>query len=75
MKFDPNERHRLDRVDRRKSNRIEEVDQLPSRAERGDTVYMQGNTYVYLSRGWVNLSGDLVERLEKLEKRLETNIV
>ena len=41
MKFDPNARNRLDRVDRRKSNRIEVVEELPNRAERGDIVHMR----------------------------------
>ena len=70
MKFDPNARNRLDRVDHQKSNRIVEVEALPSRAERGDLVYMHGSTYVYLRGKWVNLSGDLLARVEKLEKSL-----
>ena len=73
MKYDPNARNRLDRVDHRKSNRIIEVEALPSRAERGDLVYMHGSTYVYLRGKWVNLSEDLLARVEKLEKNLPTD--
>ena len=58
MKFDPNARNRLDRTDRRKDNRIEEIEVLPSRAERGDIVHMDGSTYVYLRGKWVNLNGN-----------------
>ncbi len=68
MKHDPNARNQLDRVDRRKGNRIDEVDALPDRAERGDIVHMEGSTYVYLRGKWVNLCADLLARLEELEK-------
>ena len=43
---------------RRKSNRIKVVEVLPSRTERGDTVYMHNPTHAYLREKWENLSQD-----------------
>ena len=70
MKHDPNARNRLGRVDRRKGNRVEEVDALPIRAEHGDMVHIDGSTYVFLRGKWVNLCADLLARVEELEKNL-----
>ena len=71
MKYDPNARNQLDRVDRQKSNRIDEVSELPARAQRGDIVLMKGSTYVFIQGKWVNVSGDLLTRLEAFEEELE----
>ena len=71
MKYDPNTRNQLDRVDRQKSNRVDEVGALPARAQRGDVVLMKGTTYVFLQGKWVDVSEDLSTRLEASEEKLE----
>lgn len=54
MKYDPNARQRLDRVDRQKGNRTRPVDVLPDRAEHGDRVYLipKSEFHTWLNGKW-----------------------
>ena len=52
MKYDPNARNRLDRVNREKQNRIRKVSKLPDTAEYGEAVAFEGCLWIYFDGKW-----------------------
>ena len=56
MRFDPSAQERFDAMDTRKANRTRTVQKLPSEAEVGDTVYMDGEMYVWDAGKWFDVA-------------------
>ncbi len=52
MKYDPNARNRLDRVNRSKQNRLRKVSKLPDTAEYGEAVVFEDCLWIYFEGKW-----------------------
>ena len=52
MRFDRSDLERLQSIDTRKANRTTSVRSLPSSAEPGDTVLLDGELHVFLDNKW-----------------------
>ena len=52
MKYDPNARNRLDRVNRGKQNRFRKVSKLPDIAEYGEAVAFEDSLWIYFDGRW-----------------------
>ena len=52
MKYDPNARNRLDRVNRGKQNRFRKVSKLPDIAEYGEAVAFEDCLWIYFDGRW-----------------------
>ena len=70
MRRDPSVQSNIDRIDRRKQNRIRPVRTLPNAAEVGDAVLMDGDFFVY-NGDWVSVTQPLRTKIEALEQRAQ----
>ena len=61
---------RVNRMDRRKANRLQEVTALPESAEHGDMVAMENQVYYHIGGRWRGFDDVLSAQLQELVARV-----
>ena len=76
MRYEPSALERLESIDTKKANRAQIVRKLPAQGEAGDTVYMDGELYLYDAGKWHDVAQGARDALNAellaLAKRVKT---